>query len=135
MFHVFWIFMKYFFDKQWTEKAKEIAEKLNYNWIIPERLSVVRSYGSKARRTIARIHCINKVLMLGMNQQKSFYVIELISENFDKQSENEKIETIVHELMHIPKTFGGGFRHHDHVCNKNVKAETLRYFQKFKEEF
>ncbi|MEM4256929.1 MAG: putative metallopeptidase [Candidatus Diapherotrites archaeon] len=127
--------MKYFFDKQWTEKAKEIAEKLNYNWIIPERLSVVRSYGSKARRTIARIHCINKVLMLGMNQQKSFYVIELISENFDKQSENEKIETIVHELMHIPKTFGGGFRHHDHVCNKNVKAETLRYFQKFKEEF
>ncbi|MEM4261913.1 MAG: putative metallopeptidase, partial [Candidatus Diapherotrites archaeon] len=75
------------------------------------------------------------VLMLGMNQQKSFYVIELISENFDKQSENEKIETIVHELMHIPKTFGGGFRHHDHVCNKNVKAETLRYFQKFKEEF
>ncbi len=121
--------MKYVFEETWTEKAREIAKKLGYYWVIPERLSVVRSFGSKARRTIARIHCINKVLMLGMGQQKSFYVIELISENFDKQSESEKLETLVHELMHIPKTFGGGFRHHGHVCSKNVKAETLRYLK------
>jgi len=24
-------------------------------------------------------------------------------------------------LMHIPNTFGGGFRHHDHVCDKNIE--------------
>jgi predicted metallopeptidase len=119
--------MKYYYDFFWTEKAKEIALRLGYNWIIPDRLSVVRSFGSKTKRTIARIHCIGKVIMLGMGQKKSFYVIELISEKFDKQSENDKIETIIHELMHIPKTFGGGFRHHDHVCSQNVKAELKRY--------
>ncbi len=119
--------MRYEFDTAWTERTKEIAAALNYRHVMPERLTVVRSWGSKTRRTIARIHCIGKVMMLGMGQRKSFYVIELISEKFDKQPENEKIETIIHELMHIPHTFGGGFRHHDHVCSRNVKIELERY--------
>ncbi|VVC00781.1 Uncharacterised protein [uncultured archaeon] len=119
--------MKYAFDNGWTEKARQIAKVLGYAWVIPERLAVVRSAGSKTRRTIARIHCMGKVMMLGMRQQKSFYVIELISEKFDRQPEQEQVETIIHELMHIPHTFGGGFRHHDHVCSGNVKAELSRY--------
>ncbi len=119
--------MRYEFDPVWTERTKGIATALNYRHVLPDRLSVVRSWGSKTRRTIARIHCIGKVMMLGMGQQKSFYVIELISEKFDRQPESEKLETIIHELMHIPKTFGGGFRHHDHVCGRNVKIELERY--------
>ena len=119
--------MKYEFDPDWTQKVREIAAALDYKWVMPERLSVVHSWGSKTKRTIARIHCIGKVMMLGMGQKKSFYVIELISEKFDRQSEKDKLETIIHELMHIPKTFGGGFRHHDHVCSQNVKAELSRY--------
>ncbi len=119
--------MKYEFEPFWTQKTKEIASTLNYRHVMPERLTVVRSWGSKTRRTIARIHCIGKVMMLGMGQKKSFYVIELISEKFDRQPEQEKLETIIHELMHIPKTFGGGFRHHGHVCSKNVKTELARY--------
>jgi predicted metallopeptidase len=34
----------------------------------------------------------------------------------------------VHELMHIPATFGGGFRHHDHVTTKNVD----RFYKEYK---
>ena len=127
--------MRYEFDPSWTEKTKEIATALNYRHVMPERLTVVRSWGSKTRRTIARIHCIGKVMMLGMGQKKSFYVIELISEKFDRQPEQEKLETIIHELMHIPKTFGGGFRHHDHVCSKNVKLELARYMDIKRAEF
>src|SRR3989344_3279045 len=119
--------MKYEPDTEWTRRAHEIARTLNYDWVIPERLTVVRSRGSETRRTIARIHCIGKVMMLGMGHKKSFYVIELISEKFDRQPEREQVETIIHELMHIPRTFGGGFRHHDHVCSRNVKAELERY--------
>ncbi len=119
--------MKYSFEPAWTQKAHEMAKNLNYSHVILERLSVVRSTGSKTKRTIARIHCIGKVLMLGMGQKKSFYVIELISEKFDRQPEKDQLETIIHELMHIPKTFGGGFRHHDHVCSQNVKTELERY--------
>jgi len=119
--------MKYIYDETWTTKARKISQILGYGHVIPEKLGVVKSWGTKTRRTIARIHSIGKVIMLGMGHKKSFYVIELISENFDKQSENDQVETIIHELMHIPKTFGGGFRHHDHVHHSRVKAELKRY--------
>ena len=41
--------------------------------------------------------------------------------------EEEKLKVIVHELMHIPKTFGGGFKHHDFVCEKNVNLYCKEY--------
>jgi predicted metallopeptidase len=113
--------MKYVYSDYWTLKAKEIAQKLEMQHIDLDRVSVVESKGSKSRRTIARIHSIGKVMQLGM-QQKTFYTIELISEKFYKQSDDEQVKTIIHELMHIPATFGGGFRNHTHhVTDKNVE--------------
>ena len=119
--------MKYEFDFTWTEKTREIAKTLGYGYVVPEKLGVVKSWGSTTKRTIARIHSIGKVMMLGMGHEKSFYVIELISEQFDKQPYEEKVETIIHELMHIPKGYGGGFRQHHQVSHKNVKQEYKRY--------
>ena len=34
--------------------------------------------------------------------------------------------------MHIPQTFGGGFRQHDHVCEKNVNICYRTYKEKKK---
>ena len=53
-------------------------------------------------------------------QRKGFYLIEVISKRFDKLSKVEQEKVIIHELMHIPKTFGGGFTHHNVVTDKNV---------------
>lgn len=55
------------------------------------------------------------------------YAIEFISEKFDKLSEQEKTETIIHELMHIPKSFGGGFKYHNQVTDKAVKQMARKY--------
>ena len=46
------------------------------------------------------------------------YVIELMSEKFDSQSHEDQVKTIIHELLHIPHNFGGGFRHHKPYVNK-----------------
>jgi len=114
--------MKYYYSDYWTLKAREIAGKIGLGHVDFDRIAVIESKGSKAKRTIARIHSIGKVMQFGM-QQKSFYTIELISEQFDRQSEEEQTKTLIHELMHIPKGFGGGFRHHKgHVTHKNVEA-------------
>ncbi len=108
--------MKYAYSDYWTLKAREIATQLELGHINLDRISVLNSSGSKSRRTIARIHTIGKVMQMGM-KQGSFYTIELISERFEKQSDEDKTKTIIHELLHIPESFGGGFRNHKHYVN------------------
>ena len=61
---------------------------------------------------------------------KPHYGLEFISERFDKLNEEEKTKVIIHELMHIPKTFGGGFKHHDWVTDKNVNLMIREYRKK-----
>jgi len=87
----------------------------------------LRSYGSSSRGTIARCHSLGKAMQLAMGRKKGFYVIEVISKRFDKMKEIDKIKTLIHELMHIPKSFGGGFRHHDYVCEENIDLEYQKY--------
>ena len=91
-----------------------------------DSLVCIRSFGSSSKVTIARCYALGKAMQLALNRG-GFYVIEVISKKFDKLSNEEKIKTIIHELMHIPKSFGGGFRHHDYVCDENIDKEYQRY--------
>ena len=121
--------MKYKYSEHWTATARDIATQLGLNYIALDQIAVIESQGSKTKRTIARIHALGKVMQLGMSQ-KPFYTIELLTEKFDKQNQEEKIKTIVHELLHIPACFGGGFRHHKpHVNARTVEKE----YQKIKD--
>jgi len=91
-----------------------------------ERVKCFRSYGSSTRNTIARCHTIGKLMQLAIGV-KAYYAIEFLVERFDKLSDEDKVKTIIHELMHIPKTFGGGFKHHDYVTAKNVNIMYKTY--------
>lgn len=121
--------MKYKKACDLREKGLDIIEKLNLSHIDSNNVFFIRSYGSKTRRTIARCHAMNKVMQLALNR-KAVYVIEMISEKFDKLDEEERIKTIIHELMHIPKSFGGGFKFHNYVCNKEVDKMYKKYLEK-----
>jgi predicted metallopeptidase len=104
----------------------DIVRILKLGHIDLDKVVCVRSYGSSTRRVIARCHGMSKVLQIAMGV-KAFYVLEFLSERFDKLGDKEQEETIIHELMHIPKNFGGGFRHHDHVSDGNVKLMHEQY--------
>jgi predicted metallopeptidase len=91
--------------------ADEIAEKLEFFHVVPQFVFCIRSEGSASRRTIARIHGLGKVWQQTLNIP-SAYVIEVISERFDRLTQEDKEKTIIHELLHIPATFAGGFRPH-----------------------
>ena len=66
-------------------------------------------------------------MQIGMGRKKGFYLIEVISEKFDKLSAEEQLKVIIHELMHIPNTFGGGFKHHNVVNDTNVEKVYQHY--------
>jgi len=110
--------------------AEEIVNILNWNHIQLNDVGFLRSTGSSSRGTIARCHALGKAMQLALNR-KGFYLIEIISERFDKLPENEKIKVIIHELMHIPFCFGGGFKHHNIVNEKNIK-NVFEHYQKLR---
>lgn len=66
-------------------------------------------------------------MQIAMGRSTGFYLIEVISEKFDRLPESEKTKTIIHELMHIPKTFGGGFIHHNMVHEGSVRDIYKKY--------
>ena len=118
--------MRYEYSQEWTLKAREIAKLLDFSHVRPERICCLKSSGTSTRRTIARIHSLSKVMQLALDDAP-FYAIELLSEKFDKLSQEDQLKTIVHELMHIPASFGGGFRHHKpYVTNKTVDQAFAR---------
>lgn len=110
--------IKYYPAPDIEARARDIASKIDIKHDF-SRIKFMRSRGSISRRTLARCHAMPRILQeaLGM---KGHYVIEVIEENFDKLSNDEKAKTIIHELLHVPKSMGGGFRKHDYVCDKNV---------------
>ena len=112
-------------------RMEEITRVLGMKHVDTNRVKCLRSAGSSSRRTIARCHALGKVMQLAMNSG-AWYAIEFL-ERFDNLNKKEQDKVIIHELLHIPKTFGGGFRHHDFVCDGNVdllheKFENLRRF-------
>ena len=117
--------MRYIDAPDLKERTLEIINILNMSHIKPERIECIRSYGSSTRNTIARCHALGKVMQKAMKTH-AFYTIEFL-ELFDKLHKKDQDKTIIHELLHIPKSFGGGFRHHDYVCEKNVKLLHQRF--------
>jgi predicted metallopeptidase len=99
--------------------ADEIAQTLDFFNVVPQFVFCVRSTGSKSKRTIARIHGLGKIWQEVLNLP-SAYVIEVISERYDKLCETEKQKTIIHELLHIPKGFSGGFRPHRGYVDRKI---------------
>lgn len=119
--------MKYEIAHEIKKQALDIIKKLNLYYIKPERFVCVRSYGSKSN-AIARCHSLTKIMQLVLKIEP-MYVLEFISEKFDKLKEEEKIKVIIHELLHIPKNMSGGFRHHNYVKNKKVEFLTKKYLE------
>jgi predicted metallopeptidase len=110
------------------KEIAQIVRMLEWEHLDPNRIHVVASRGSKSRRILARCHTLPKALQAGL-AIPAHYVIELVSENYDRLPEIEKTKTLIHELMHIPVTFGGGFRNHDYVRASRVNKFYTRYIE------
>ncbi len=114
--------------------ADEIIENLEMFHVVPQFVYCYRSRGSESRRIIARIHGLSKLWQETL-RRPSAYIIEVLSEQYDRLSIEEKEKTVIHELLHIPKGFTGGFRpHKGYIDQKRVNMLHKIFIQKRKQE-
>jgi len=100
----------------------EIIEKLGLTHIPKNRVYCYRSHGSKARNVIARVHSLPRIWQQALSEPV-YYAVEVLADQFDSLPLDEKEKALIHELLHIPKSFGGGFRHHKNwVTRRRVEA-------------
>ncbi|BFH74167.1 putative metallopeptidase [Sulfurisphaera javensis] len=107
---------------EYAEDVRKLAEIINEKFNLGLDLTKVifiRSQGSKTR-------AIARTLMLPSQWRfvlspNILYIIEVISEKYDKLSCEEKAYVTLHELTHIPRTMKGGLRNHSHSQFKKLK--------------
>jgi predicted metallopeptidase len=103
-----------------SELLVRIIDKLDFTHVPKNRVYCYRSYGSKASNTIARVHSLPRIWQQALSEP-AYYAVEVLAEQYDSLSNDEKEKTLIHELLHIPRSFGGGFRHHkDWVTRRRV---------------
>jgi len=119
--------MKYALATEIKLQIDQLVEKLEMNYIVKKNIHCIRSFDAKTR-AYARILGMAK-LFKEVAGLEPHYIIEVISKRFDKLSDREKIKTLIHELMHIPKTFSGALLSHRgryHRINDREVEKILR---------
>ncbi len=111
------------------KRVEDILKRTDFPHIKHQNLRFFRSYYSKARAR-ARIWSFPRIWQQALNLEPH-YVIEILSENFDNLNFDQQTKILIHELLHIPKTFSGalvphrgrGRRHqvHDKIVNNIFK--------------
>jgi len=109
------------------EKIILLVNELKFDHIKLRNIHCIRSFDAKTR-AIARIWGMAKIFkeVAGIEPH---YIIEVNAKYFDKQSPREQLKTLVHELMHIPKTFSGALLSHRgryHAINDREVEKILK---------
>jgi len=120
--------IEYFDAPDVKRRINTIIDLLRFDHISPESIYCIRSRGSRARRTIARIHGLSRIWQEVMGLKPS-YIIEIISERFDFMTEEEQEKALIHELLHVPHGFKGGFRPHRGYVNWETVETWYRRLQ------
>lgn len=107
-----------------------LVGRLDFKHIDPARVICFRSFSSHSRAQ-ARIWSFPRVWQLALNQP-AHYVIEVLSERFDRLSNDDQIRVLIHELMHIPKTFSGALVPHRGRSRRIDHRSVERLFQQYK---
>lgn len=94
-----------------------------------DRITAIRGTGTTSR-AIARTWSLPRPWQMALNV-KPQYIIEIITERFDKMPLDRQEWVLVHELMHIPKTFSGALVPHRnrgrHINDHNVDILYQQY--------
>ncbi len=122
--------MKYVIAPDIKRQIDVLIDKLQWTHIKKDNIFCIRSTNAKTKAT-ARIWGIGKIFtqVVGL---PAYYVIEVNSSKFDKLPPDKQIKVLIHELMHIPKTFSGALLSHKGRYHRIDHKEVEKWFKKIK---
>lgn len=97
-------------DRTVEKRVRELSDGARFDYINPARVFCFRSRGAKTR-AYARIWGLSRIFQQALKIEPA-YIIEVISEKFDKLPPEKQDMVLIHELLHIPKTFSGALVPH-----------------------
>lgn len=122
--------MKWIDAKDIKKEIIQIVKSLGFTHVDCKRVICFRSTGSTSRAR-ARIWSFPKVWQQAL-VLPPHYVIEVLSQHFDKLSDSDKTRVLIHELLHIPKNFSGSLVPHRGRYNNIDSRRVEKLFQLYK---
>lgn len=93
-----------------SKKLSILCQKVDLGYIDASKIKCVRSQNANTR-AYARIWGLSRIWQMALNTSPH-YVIEVISEKFDKLKSQDQDKILLHEIAHIPKNFSGALLPH-----------------------
>lgn len=112
------------------KEVNSLITRLDYKHLQKDYIFCFRSYGSKSR-AIARIWALPRIWQQALKVPPA-YCLEIISERFDRLSEDNKRRTLIHELIHIPQNFSGALVAHRRLKGKKFNDYVESVFRNLK---
>ncbi len=122
--------MKWMDAEDIKKEINRVVDRLGFTHIDCRRIICFRSVGSSSRAR-ARIWSFPKVWQQAL-VLPPHYVIEVLSQHFDKLSSDDKTRVLIHELLHIPKNFSGSLIPHRGRHNNIDSRRVEKLFQMYK---
>lgn len=114
-----------------AKRIKKLVKDLEFSHIVDRRIFCFRSFGSSSRAK-ARIWSLPRIWQKALGQTPA-YCVEVLAEKFDKLSEDEKTQILIHELLHVPKNFSGTLLPH-YRRNRGLARRLFKHLKEKKSE-
>jgi len=116
--------------KDVEKRFKKLVKTLRTSWVDLSKISFLRSVNSKSK-SFARVWGLPRIWQEVL-KTPPHYIIEVISENFDRLRSNEKDKVLLHELAHLPKNFSGSLLPHNFNRKKGFKGRITHFLKIYK---
>lgn len=120
---------------EWQE-AGDIKKRLFYliketgvDGIKFRQIKCFRSKNAQTRAT-ARIWGLSRIWQQAL-KIPPYYIIEVVSEKFDKLSQAEQDKILFHELAHIPGNFSGALLAHTRRGKKSFRGKLRKLYESY----
>ena len=117
-------------DKKLRKQLKKTIKEAGVDWVKTSRVFTYRSQNAKTR-AYARIWGLSRIWQKALKEDPA-YILEVISEKFDRLSYHEKSKVLLHEVTHIPKNFSGALVPHIRHGKGNFYTKVNNLIKKLK---